>query len=380
MIERLWKYHGTVTGHFNGDECLSGTSPIQGTELCSVVEAMYSYEHLISLTGDQFFADCLEKLAYNALPATISPDMWTHQYDQMTNQVECVRIPKDEVHFSSNSGESHLFGLEPNFGCCTANFNQGWPKFCLSVFMERENGIAVTALAPAKLNTAVNETMVNAEVITGYPFRDVVKVKVETEKPVSFTLAVRIPGFAKSAFVNGEKAQPGTFCEITKEWDGVEEVELKMEFDVEMVDRPNHLKAVRRGPLVYSVAIKEEWQEIKDGEESIEFNKKEPTRKTTEHVFPYCDYEIRAASPWNYAYTSEPYGYKENEIGQIPFSPEDAPAEMTAKAIRIPWSSRNGVCAEVPDSLEPVSEEEEIRLIPYGCTSIRITEIPFLRR
>lgn len=380
MINRLWKYHGTVTGHFNGDECLSGTSPVQGTELCGVVEAMYSYEHLISLTGDQFFADCLERLAFNALPATISPDMWTHQYDQMTNQVECIRIPKEEVHFVSNSGESHIFGLEPNFGCCTANFNQGWPKFCLSVFMQKEDGVAVTALAPAVLHTVQKGVPVRAEVITGYPFRDTVEIKVEAEAPVSFTLGVRIPGFAGKAYVNGAEAEPGTFYEITREWgrESEEKITLQMEFETELVDRPNNLKAVRRGPLVYSIAIQEKWQEIKDDEVSIEFNKKEPVRKSVEHVYPYCDYEIYAGSPWNYAYTSMPFAKEEKEIGKIPFSPEEPPVQMKIKAVQIPWSSKNGVCAEAPDSLEPLGSKEEITLIPYGCTDIRMTEVPYL--
>ena len=44
-------------GVFTGDECLSGVSPIQGAELCSVVELMYSYEHLYACTGDKKWAE-----------------------------------------------------------------------------------------------------------------------------------------------------------------------------------------------------------------------------------------------------------------------------------------------------------------------------------
>ena len=46
LYTTLISYNGTVTGTMTGDECLSGTSPIQGTELCSVVEMMYSFELL----------------------------------------------------------------------------------------------------------------------------------------------------------------------------------------------------------------------------------------------------------------------------------------------------------------------------------------------
>ena len=44
LYDILEKYNGTPVGTFTGDECLSGLSPIHGTELCSVTELMYSYE------------------------------------------------------------------------------------------------------------------------------------------------------------------------------------------------------------------------------------------------------------------------------------------------------------------------------------------------
>ena len=58
---------------FTGDECLAGSNPIQGTELCAVVEFMYSLEHLFSVFGDPAFGDRLERVAFNALPATFTP-------------------------------------------------------------------------------------------------------------------------------------------------------------------------------------------------------------------------------------------------------------------------------------------------------------------
>ena len=90
MIEILDRYHGQVTGMFSGDECLAGKNPLQGSELCAVVEYMYSLEILTSTFGDGAFADRLERLAYNALPATFAPDMWSHQYVQQVNQVQCT--------------------------------------------------------------------------------------------------------------------------------------------------------------------------------------------------------------------------------------------------------------------------------------------------
>ena len=56
-LERvLRKYNGASFGGFTGDECLGGLSPIRGTELCSIVEQMYSYELLFAYTGDKKWA------------------------------------------------------------------------------------------------------------------------------------------------------------------------------------------------------------------------------------------------------------------------------------------------------------------------------------
>jgi len=109
MIEKLDRYHGVVTGVFTGDECLAGKRPTQGTELCAVVEYAFSLEVLLSTLGDPAFGDRLEKIIFNALPATFSPEMWAHQYDQQVNQVECSI---KERSWNSNGPEANIFGLE----------------------------------------------------------------------------------------------------------------------------------------------------------------------------------------------------------------------------------------------------------------------------
>ena len=122
-----------ATGVFSDDECLAGTNPRQGTELCAVVEYLYSLECLVGVLGDPEAADRLESIAFNALPATFSPDMWAHQYDQQVNQIECS-VREDRI-WNTNGADANIFGLEPNYGCCTANLSQGWPKFAARQWM-----------------------------------------------------------------------------------------------------------------------------------------------------------------------------------------------------------------------------------------------------
>src|SRR3984885_7581013 len=169
MIAELDQYHGLPNGMFSCDEHLAGPNPSQGSELCTVVEYMFSLEQSLGILGDPALGDRLERLAFNALPGALTDDMWAHQYDQEPNQVECSlhREP-----WTTNGPESNLFGLEPNFGCCTANFHQGWPKFAASLLMlSQDDGVVAAAYAPCEASTMVRDIPVHVAEETSYPFR-----------------------------------------------------------------------------------------------------------------------------------------------------------------------------------------------------------------
>ena len=357
----LDKHHGMAIGHFSGDENISGNAPIQGAELCSIVELMFSYEHLFAVTGNTKWLDRLEALAYNSLPAAISPDMWSHQYDQMINQVACFPMAKQP--FRTNNNVAHTFGLEPHFGCCTSNFGQGFPKLALATFMKSEQGIASCVLSPAKVETQINGVKVTCELMTEYPFRDSLKYRVTAEKEVAFTLSVRIPGFVKSATVDGTDAKVGEFAHIQRTWKGVEEVEVKLSFEPEIIERPHGMVCVRRGPLFYSIPIKEKWEKV------------EYTENGVERKFPYCDYYIYPMSKWNYALCSDTFTVEEHPF-DAPFSPEGAPVSMTVDMAEVEWDFNNGHCDPLPKSNTPIGDVEQVKMIPYGCTNLRMTEIP----
>lgn len=363
-LEYLMTKHGMATGHFTGDETLSGCLPIKGSELCGVVEAMYSYEWLFAITGNTEWLDWLEKLAFNALPATISPDMWSHQYVQMTNQV--AAFPMSKPPFRTNNYVAHTFGLEPNFGCCTANFGQGWPKFALTSFMKTENGIASCAITPASIKTEINNVDVYCESETQYPFRDTVTYKITTSAPVTFTMSIRIPSFADSAELNGENVETGGFVNITKEWNGTETINVKLHFSPSIIQRPDDMVCVWRGPLLYSIAIDEKWERV------------EYICGGVERKFPYCDYYIYPTSKWNYALADDTFEVKENDVVSG-FGGDEPPVEMTAKMFEVEWEFANGYCSPKPKSLKPISTIQNVRLIPYGCTNLRMTEIPYIK-
>lgn len=372
QADDLWKiletYNGTAVGTFTGDECLSGRNNNQGTELCSVNELMYSCELLYSITGNPMWADRLEKVAFNALPATMSDDMWTHQYDQQVNQIACQKFPGRSM-FRTNGEEAHLFGLEPNYGCCTANMGQGWPKLALSTFQKTKAGIACAMMLPARLDTTVSGTPVTVAIDTAYPFRLSGTYTVTTTESVRFTLQIRVPGWAKGAVVNGI-SYSGKMITIHQDWCGTETIEVTFVASPHMVTRPNKLKVVEYGPLVFALPIDAEWKKL-------EFE-----REGVERKFPYCDYELIPQSEWRYGFATREFTVEECPIDAVPFSSKAPAVKLHTKLAPVDWDYADGfntVSAAMPKSSKATGEAVELALIPYGCAKLRMTEMPMAK-
>ena len=360
----LERCNGTPVGLFTGDECLSGLSPIQGTELCAVAEQMYSYELLYACTGDRVWAERLELLAFNALPATFSDDMWAHQYVQMSNQIACRKFPGRSL-FRTNGSEAHLFGLEPNYGCCTANFGQAWPKLALSAFLYQDDTVLNAVPVPGELRTDALTVTLH----TNYPFENEFLYRDQARKP--FRLRVRIPSFARDIKVNGAPADNTGELDFTFDADTDTEIGISYDIRVETVERPNGLNSVKCGSLVFSIPI------------AYEKKMHEYTRDGVERKFPYCDYEYVGTSQWQYGYAGNGFEITRHPVGEVPFASDNPPVTIKTKVQRINWDYEDGfetVCAKHPASALPLGEKETIELYPYGCAKLRMTEVPVIKR
>lgn len=107
------------------------------------------------------------------------------------------------------------------------------------------------------------------------------------------------------------------------------------------------------------------------------WEKLEYTRDGVERKFPYCDYEIYPQSPWNYGFTSDThFAVKENPVSETPFSTQQPPMEITAMLAPVDWPLVDGVAAMEPRSRKAQGEPRPVRMIPYGCARLRMTEMP----
>ncbi|MCX7795061.1 MAG: glycoside hydrolase family 127 protein [bacterium] len=369
-IDNLTKYHGVASGMFTGDEHLSGRNPSQGTELCAVVEYMFSLQNVIKISEKNIrYVDLLEKVAYNALPATFTEDMCAHQYDQQVNQV-LVSIAKRDWY--NNNDDSNIFGLEPNFGCCTANMHQGWPKFVKNLwFATLDGGLSAVVYAPNTVDTEINGTDVSIKEETDYPFNENIKFTIKCQRRILFPLRLRIPLWCDSPEikVNGRQFSNitrGKYYKIIKEWEDGDTVELRLPMKIRTNSWFNNSVSIERGPLVFALRLEEERKKIKGND-------------------PFNDWEIYPKSPWNYALVLDNENPDESfsvEVSDVPFQPFNStnpPVLLKGRGIRVKeWILENNSAGILPISPVDVnSSTEEIILIPYGGAKLRIAQFPY---
>ncbi|KAF9255860.1 hypothetical protein L218DRAFT_883135, partial [Marasmius fiardii PR-910] len=373
----LFKYHGRPSGAFGADELLSGLEANRGSELCLVVETMFSGSYLYQVIGDLKFADRVERMTYNALPATITSNMWGRQYLQQQNQVAAKNMTPnpfpEDGQIATCSPESNIFGLEPNYPCCTVNFPQGWPKFITNAFLVTPDNESLIHLYLGPFSTRIilaDDNAVSVSVETLYPFGDVLNYEIYAEKDLTFY--IRIPSWVSGGSLS---VNNGAKQELSPNENGLQEVKLKkgksslvleVPAEITVESRPHGSVAIHRGPLNYALDI----------------THTEKVLKVDPHEPHAVDLEYDPIGTWEYAIdpTQLTFHYDPPVDDVLPspiFDSGKAPGVIRAIACRIEWPLGGDMfAAHPPENPGCVGENVRIWLEPFGATKLRISEFP----
>lgn len=379
-------------GMFGADENarLGYIDPRQGTETCGFVEQMASDEFLLRMTGDPFWAEHCENVAFNSYPASLMPDLKALRYITSPNHT----ISDSENHHPGIDNRGPFLSMNPfSSRCCQHNHGQGWPYFVEHLVLATpDNGIAA-AIYGACTATAKVGNGKTVEIIenTNYPFEETITFTVNPSQKIVFPFYLRIPTWADNPTVsiNGEISQvpSGKYVRIQREWQKGDKVTLHvpMKLSQSIWEVNQDSRSINYGPLTFSLKIKEDYRQASSIETAIGDSKWQKNADASK----WPTYEIYPASDWNFGLVIDD-GKPLDENFEIvkktwpsdnfPFTVSNAPLELRAKGRKvIGWGiDKYGLTGELPikENLRFESEIENIVLIPMGAARLRISAFP----
>ena len=375
-------------GMFGADENarIGFFDPRQGTETCGFVEQMASDEIMLLITGDPYWAEHCEDVAFNSYPASMMPDYKALRYITSPNHV----ISDSKNHHPGIDNKGPFLAMNPfSSRCCQHNHGFGWPYYTEHLVLATpDNGIAAVLYnackATAKVANGV-EIIIHEE--TNYPFEEKIRFTIETPESVNFPFYLRIPSWCKNASVsiNGKKTNDkltaGQYARIDRQWNTGDVVELNvpMDYSIRRWQVNKNSTSVNYGPLTLSLRIEENYKKMDSRETAIWDSKWQEGADASQ----WPSYEIFPGSPWNYALaTHSPITIERKPwpADNNPFTLENTPLVFKAKGRLIPeWTiDEYGLCGVLPyENSKKSDQQDNILLVPMGAARLRITAFPY---
>jgi hypothetical protein len=318
------------------------------------------------------------------------PDFKSLRYLTAPNMVLCDA--KNHAPGIANGGPFLL--MNPfSSRCCQHNHSQGWPYFNRNLWMATaDNGLCATMYSACEVSARVgNAGTVTIAEETRYPFEESVHFTLATKPEAIFPLSFRIPAWCKAArlSINGKgvpvKPGAGEFVRVERMWHNRDKIflELPMEVSARTWTNNHNSLSIDYGPLTFSLKIGERYvaqDSSKTAQNDSSWQKGADTSK-------WPSYEIHPTTAWNYGLVWD--GREATKVFKVsrkswpkndfPFTLDDAPLKISAKARKIPaWTlDRYGLCAPLQASpaltTEPV---ETVELVPMGAARLRISSFP----
>jgi hypothetical protein len=379
----------------------------QAVETCGMVEQMASDELLTSFTGDVFWADNCEDVAFNTYPAAVMPDFKALRYLTAPNMV----VSDSANHAPGIANDGPFLMMNPfSSRCCQHNHAQGWPYYAEHLWMATpDNGVAAVLYSASSVRARVGAGKGGEVVLsesTHYPFDEVVGFTVDSVRAggLVFPVYLRVPGWCVSAGVrvNGvdvslkaagaaeaasgasgvaSTATGGSWVRLERKWMAGDKIELRLPMAVVTRTWEKNKKSVsvNYGPLTFSLKIAESYKRM-DGRLAVQGDSH---WQSGADVSAWPSYQLFPASMWNYGLMGSGQNFavvrKAWPADDFPWTQDAAPLVVTAKGKVIPeWIlDKNGLAGVLPQSpVKAAGDGTQIELIPMGAARLRISAFP----
>ena len=404
-------------------EHIRGKGERDSHETCDITDHTWALNYLLQATGEARYADRIEQVIFNALPGAITKDFHALQYLSCPNQVVVTSSSNHNIFMRGLNWMSYRPDHEVE--CCPGNLHRAMPNYIARMWMRSaDGGIAAALYGPGSLQTTVGEdnTPVTVTATTRYPYQQSIEFTFQPAQPVSFTFSVRMPAWCSHASltINGQPLDttltPGSFYRIERMWKEGDLVRLELPFELALHRWPRGGVSLTYGPLTLALPIparaeiETENSTTRQRQETLRAQYK-PRPMVVKPNFPAWNFY--PAGRWNYALCVDEESLKDlkvewNEDCRDPFDPLHPALKVNVKAQRVrgwrmvhirrikQWGHwiedgnfHRGIrtipgdfhlTPPLPDPqrlpARLASEVEEIELIPYGATLLRLTVFP----
>src|SRR5690242_8766759 len=218
-------------------------------ESCAAIGNMMWNWRMLMATGEAKYADVIERALYNGINSGMSLD----------GTLYCYRNP---LGFDPSSGDK-IRNPWYDTTCCPPNLERTFASLPGYFYSTSTDGLYVHLYDNSMLDWHIeNGTALRVQQKTNYPWKDAADITITPEKPVEFTLYLRIPGWADGAevSVNGKLmggATPGQYLPIQRLWAAGDSVRLQFDVRAQVLEanarvtEDNGRVAVQRGPVLY---------------------------------------------------------------------------------------------------------------------------------
>ncbi|GAB3936064.1 glycoside hydrolase family 127 protein [Larkinella terrae] len=239
-------------------------------ETCAATANLLWNHRMFLLTGESKYMDVFERVLYNGFLGGVSIEGNKFFY----------------VNPMSSNGKTDFGNREPaqrspwfGINCCPSNVARFLPSLPGYFYAIRHNELFVNLFADSQADVILNETPVNIQQQSNYPWDGAIKMTVSPKKPIAFPILIRIPGWVSNQPMPGDlyryvTQQPQSikltingqatavlvengYLKLHRTWKPGDVVLLTFDMPVREVIANNKVKAdqgkvaIERGPVVY---------------------------------------------------------------------------------------------------------------------------------
>ena len=229
------------------------------TETCASIALVFWANRMLNLEANSKYADVMETALYNGTISGMDLDGKKFFY---VNPLEVLPEASEK-----RNDKKHVKAVrQPWFGCacCPPNLARLIASIGHYIYSQKEKELFVHLYMGNETTVEVDGTQVQVIQKTDYPWDGNVSIQINPEKEQVFTLALRIPGWAKGATVkiNGEGFDhipliKNGYVYINRNWKAEDTVELVFPMVIERIQSNPQVRqnvgkvALQRGPIVY---------------------------------------------------------------------------------------------------------------------------------